>query len=1072
MVKEHEKSLGNEQTRSGKMQAGPELDTARSLSDSQTLVGGLAADSETLNDGLELTDLSVRYTIVKALGQGGMGEVLLATDNRLKRQVAIKRIRGEQARSRAAVQRFLTEAQAIAALNHPNIVQVYDYGRDQEGPFLIMEYVDGQSLLERCKDNPLPVEEAVELTCELLGGLGRAHELGIVHRDIKPANILLTKDGRPKLTDFGLAKQTAADHGQTVAGAVLGTIDFMPPEQRRDATLVDARSDLWSLGATLYQMLTGKSPKIIRFDLLPPQLVGVMGQVLEENPAQRFQSAAELRDALRRGRQTEPNLILGELRPGYCPECGTQSEGGGRFCHECSSPMKVPCLSCGQEMPVWDKGCRECGARQAELLERRRGELRKAQAEVERLRESGRPGEALRLLESAGDVSHSRLQDFRQWIERNTRELRDQTERLAELGSAGLTEARAHRSAWDYPAAIRALKSLPTEAMDEEHKVFLSQLQADWSELQQKLQEIQQRVKAKHLDGLLPLVQRAVELRGNREDLKKLLGQLQQREATLVASQRAPQSEPLSDPFAASSASVTLPGFLGKQKAKQNFPRQRWPLIAGVASGLMLLMIGGWLYSRGGKPTEKNAAIENSSVASENKAAVAESSSSKPQLSKQNVVPTPSVTPPYGAAPAIADSGLQGAAQKAAPEEVTNSVGMKLKRLEPGEFTMGDGERSHQVILTKPFYIGVYEVTQEQFQRVKGRNPSRFKGLEKPVEQISWDEAVAFCKTLTAFSEEKRLGRSYRLPTEAEWEYACRAGNTAKYCFGDLDSNLKEYAWYKLNAERETHVVGATKSNSWGLFDMHGNVWEWCADSFEEYSKEEATDPVGSSVSNLKVIRGGSWQSESLSCGSASRYRFSESNRDADVGFRVVMVEDLTRSGKGVGNAEGKSSKSSNSGGIATDSGSRESGVESIPSNASVFKGHSYKFFPQQISWKEAKAQCEAMGGHLIVIESTEENAFAAKLVENMGMKDSWIGITDEAREGSWLSVKGEALPYSNWYGGQPNNGAQNEHYGILSNALLPSGKLVGWKWCDQASRAIDLHKPGYICEWEREPNK
>jgi serine/threonine protein kinase len=399
MAKKIDKSLGDEKTRLRDKAAAVEPETARSLSDSQTLVGGLAADSETLNDGFELTDLSARYTIVKPLGQGGMGEVLLAMDNRLKRQVAIKRIRGEQARSRAAVQRFLTEAQAIAALNHPNIVQVYDYGRDQEGPFLIMEYVDGQSLLERCKDNPLPVEEAVELTYELLGGLGRAHELGIVHRDIKPANILLTKDGRPKLTDFGLAKQTAADHGQTVAGAVLGTIDFMPPEQRRDATLVDARSDLWSLAATLYQMLTGKSPKVIRLDLLPKHLVGVIGQALEESPAQRFQSAAAFRDALRGSNQTE-TLGASELIAGQCPQCGTRNSETVRFCRECSAALKVPCLGCEAEIPIWDKGCTECGARQADLFERKRGELQKLQTEVERLREAGKVAEALRRLES------------------------------------------------------------------------------------------------------------------------------------------------------------------------------------------------------------------------------------------------------------------------------------------------------------------------------------------------------------------------------------------------------------------------------------------------------------------------------------------------------------------------------------------------------------------------------------------------------------------------------------------------------------------------------------------------
>jgi serine/threonine-protein kinase len=124
--------------------------------------------------------------------------------------VAIKRILGEAARSKTAVSRFLTEAKAIAALNHPNVVQIYDYGRAADGPFLIMEYVDGSSLLDRCRDGALPLEQAVDLACQLCDGLAKAHDLGIVHRDIKPANVLLTKDGLPKLTDFGLAKAETA----------------------------------------------------------------------------------------------------------------------------------------------------------------------------------------------------------------------------------------------------------------------------------------------------------------------------------------------------------------------------------------------------------------------------------------------------------------------------------------------------------------------------------------------------------------------------------------------------------------------------------------------------------------------------------------------------------------------------------------------------------------------------------------------------------------------------------------------------------------------------------------------
>ena len=226
-----EKSLSDEATFAGAAKRRPTAEM--SLGDERTL-GDRLGDQDTVIDDIEVVDLEARYKVEGTLGQGGMGAVLLAIDTRLGRKVAIKRILGEAARSKTAIMRFLTEAKAIAALNHPNIVQIYDYGRAKDGPFLIMEYVDGGSLLDRCREGALPLEDAVDLACQLCDGLAKAHDAGIVHRDIKPANVLLNRDGLPKLTDFGLAKAEAADHGMTMTGAVMGTPDFMPPEQRRE----------------------------------------------------------------------------------------------------------------------------------------------------------------------------------------------------------------------------------------------------------------------------------------------------------------------------------------------------------------------------------------------------------------------------------------------------------------------------------------------------------------------------------------------------------------------------------------------------------------------------------------------------------------------------------------------------------------------------------------------------------------------------------------------------------------------------------------------------------------------
>ena len=291
---------------------------------------------------------------------------VLATDTRLNRKVAIKRMLGDAAKSQTAVKRFLTEAQSIAALNHFNIVQIHDYGRDKDGPFLIMEYVGGGSLLDKCQTGALPVEEAVDLTCQNCDALTMCHDAGVIHRDIKPANILMTSDGSPRLTDFGLARQDTGDTGQTMAGAVLGTLDFMPPEQRKDAALVDARSDLWALGATLYQMVSGRSPKIIKLSQVPQALQDVLEKALEDEKDDCYQTAGEFKDALRATSQTASQPIqepAAELGAGECPKCHTRNEASRKFCSECAAALRVSCLKCETEIPVWDKVCGDCGGK-------------------------------------------------------------------------------------------------------------------------------------------------------------------------------------------------------------------------------------------------------------------------------------------------------------------------------------------------------------------------------------------------------------------------------------------------------------------------------------------------------------------------------------------------------------------------------------------------------------------------------------------------------------------------------------------------------------------------------------
>ena len=221
----------------------------------------------------------------------------------------------------------------------------------------------------------------------------------------------------------------------------------------------------------------------------------------------------------------------------------------------------------------------------------------------------------------------------------------------------------------------------------------------------------------------------------------------------------------------------------------------------------------------------------------------------------------------------------------------TNSIGMTLRRVSAGCFRMGsergdsDERPVHDVTIGEPFRIGVHEVTQEQFEKVMGTNPSNLKAANRPVEQVTWQQAVEFCERLS-----EKENATYRLPTEAEWEYACRAGTQTVFYWGDsFDTG---YFWCGYNGGRGSQEVGKRKPNAWGLHDMSGNVWEWCADRYDAraYTAEERTDPQGPDEGQYRVVRGGSWYGTPEDCRSANRMRLGPDTRMHTVGFRVCRV--------------------------------------------------------------------------------------------------------------------------------------------------------------------------------------
>jgi len=201
-----------------------------------------------------------------------------------------------------------------------------------------------------------------------------------------------------------------------------------------------------------------------------------------------------------------------------------------------------------------------------------------------------------------------------------------------------------------------------------------------------------------------------------------------------------------------------------------------------------------------------------------------------------------------------------------------------------------------RVTLTRGFFLGRYEVTQGEYLSVIGSNPSFFTGdTNLPVEQVDWVDVTIYCGQLTV--RERLAGRlpagwAYRLPTEAEWEYASRAGSTNRFSYGDDPGypQLANYAWYDANSGSTTHAVGGKLPNRWGLYDMSGNVWEWCSDWYGNYPGGSVTDPQGSSSGSYRVFRGGSWNNNGGHCRSAYRNYHYSSTKLSSVGFRVVLA--------------------------------------------------------------------------------------------------------------------------------------------------------------------------------------
>ena len=712
------------------------------------------------------------YVVLDQIGAGGMGQVFKARHRTMDRLVALKTLPRKAMKDPEAVKRFHREVRAAAKLEHPNIVIAFDAGEADGIHFLVMQYVDGQDLgAIVAKRGRLSVEQAIECIVQTARGLEYAHSEGVVHRDIKPSNLLLDRKGTVKILDLGLARifeghQTAASDRLTDSGQVMGTCDYMAPEQAEDAHHADGRSDIYSLGCTLFRLLTGRKP--FEGDTLIQILFAHQQAPIPSLRDGRPDVAAELDEVFHRMVAKHPSDRYQSM---------TEVIAALQACVVAKEPQPVAA-------------------------------------------------------EPSGD---SALTSFLQ--------------HLAEEAAPSRQEA---------PIAEETLKPA---AEDETSRQFWRRLvSADRSKI-----PVHVGIAAGIAFVLLLLF--GVVLRVKTPEGILEIKVSDGEDVEVVVSQDGKQVEIIDT-------------------------RTRTTLKLRPGAYELHLVKGG---------NDLRITPENVTLRRGRKAIV--------EVSREGPPAPPLAIAPFDGAQASKHQEAW-ADYLAVPVEITNSIGMKLVLVPPGEFLMGSPESDpdaqdnekpqRKVSITQPLYFGKYEVTQAEYEQVMGRNPARYVGdPRRPVERVTWYDAVEFCNILSEMeglnpyyriSNPERDdwgiksatvtvvgGSAYRLPTQAEWEYACRAGSTTKYYFDDSESELGRHAWYSENSADSTHPVGEKEPNAFGLFDIQGNVREWCVEKWP-------------SSADGHHNRGTSWWTGAKEARSANRHGSRSYVHYNNIGFRVART--------------------------------------------------------------------------------------------------------------------------------------------------------------------------------------
>ena len=868
------------------------------------------------------------YEIIEEIGRGGMGVVYRARDRKLGREVAVKRLLAPNDSARRGIGRFLQEARAIAALNHRNIVTIHEIGKDDDGPFIVMEYLPGGNLENRIDEQGgLEMPQALSIIKGVGQALAHAHRRNVVHRAVKPSNIILTDDGAPKLADFGLA-QMARKSELSMTGYGMATLAYMAPEQRRDAKRADHRSDIYALAKTLYHTVTGELPDDVDLDIVPAEIRPTVKRAIKPKPEDRPFSVEEFLQDLDNPAVADGSARAVSAKPGACPNCGEANPEEVKFCQSCGAGLFDKCPQCGAEDPVGIRHCGSCGVSiiryrgAQEALVNARQHLEgfrygRAIKEADRGLQAGYFTDELNVLRTQASENKDRLASLRKMIDMMVEE-----QRYEELENA----------------IEEALRLDPTQeplpVLQTELPEFIRRRDAERRRAEPEA-EIERAPRGIFTRQILRLKAVAVIV-----SMFVVLCYACWAGASNQLHLASAREHLAADRLGAAREELGKAGWFcawGKDAVADNIDNAEYERLmerAGAREKKGEYLAAAEDYFKAlelaRKPTIVKEKVEQLKT---DLLAQADEMEKNQEYSK--AIETLVVLEQIEKTPDLHKASKERLRRLHLKlvKPITNSIGMKLVYIPPtgpGGFLMGspaaegnrdDDEARHTVILRKGFWMGTTEVTIKQFleylngggdssdvdlmdedcpvEKVDGwfrmkAGDARFWGsLAQPMIEVSWHSADKFCKWLSG--EE---GKHYRLPTEAEWEYACRAETTTPFNTGDTISTRQAnydgnyvYGNGRKGVYREKTIpVGSFAANKWGLHDTHGNVWEWCSDWYaEDYPEGTVTNWSGPKTGVSRVLRGGSWYVIPWSCRSAMRSWDSPVSRNSYFGFRVCQ---------------------------------------------------------------------------------------------------------------------------------------------------------------------------------------